>query len=114
MILAQLVLAATAVAGPLADSAAAPPAPTQLLEPFPLRDVRILEGPFLDMQKRGLDYLLSLDPDRLLHTFRINAGLPTSAAPYGGWARTSSCAGTASATTSRPARSAGRRPATGG
>jgi DUF1680 family protein len=55
------------------------------LEPFSLRDVRLLEGPFLDMQKRDLDYLLSLDPDRLLHTFRINAGLETTAAPYGGW-----------------------------
>jgi len=85
MILAQLVLAAATVAGPLADSASAPPAGTQRLEPFPLRDVRLLDGPFLDMQKRGLDYLLSLDPDRLLHSFRLNAGLATTAKPYGGW-----------------------------
>jgi uncharacterized protein len=28
---------------------------------------------------------LSLDPDRLLHNFRVNAGLPSSAKPYGGW-----------------------------
>lgn len=55
------------------------------LEPFPLRDVRLGDGPFLEMQRRGLAYLLSLDPDRLLHTFRLNAGLPTSAEPYGGW-----------------------------
>ena len=27
----------------------------------------------------------SFDPDRLLHTFRVNAGLPTTAKPYGGW-----------------------------
>ena len=47
--------------------------------------MRLLDGPFLDMQRRGLAYLLSLDPDRLLHTFRLNAGLPTSANPYGGW-----------------------------
>ena len=33
----------------------------------------------------ALGYLLSLDPDRLLHTFRLNAGLPTTAKPYGGW-----------------------------
>ncbi len=66
---------------------AAPP-PTSVgprLEPFSLRDVRLLDGPFLEMQRRGLAYLLSLDPDRLLHTFRVNAGLPTSATPYGGW-----------------------------
>ena len=30
-------------------------------------------------------YLLSLDPNRFLYTFRINAGLPTTAKPYGGW-----------------------------
>jgi len=28
---------------------------------------------------------LSLDPDRLLHTFRLNVGLPSSAQPLGGW-----------------------------
>ena len=47
--------------------------------------MRLLDGPFLEMQRRGLAYLLSLDPDRLLHSFRVNAGLPTSATPYGGW-----------------------------
>jgi hypothetical protein len=52
---------------------------------FPRRDVRILDGPFREAQQRGLAYLLSLDPDRLLHTFRLNAGLPTTAQPYGGW-----------------------------
>ncbi len=26
-----------------------------------------------------------LDPDRLLHSFRLTAGLPSAAAPYGGW-----------------------------
>jgi DUF1680 family protein len=64
--------------------AAAEPAPPAA-EAFPLRDVRILEGPFRDAQQRDLAYLLSLDPDRLLHTFRLNAGLPTTAKPYGGW-----------------------------
>jgi DUF1680 family protein len=55
------------------------------LESFPLHDVRILDGPFLDAQRRGSDYLMRLDPDRLLHTFRLNAGLPSAAKPYGGW-----------------------------
>ena len=64
-------------------AAAAPPPPAA--EPFPLRDVRILDGPFREAQQRGFATLLSLDPDRLLHTFRLNAGLPTSAKPYGGW-----------------------------
>src|SRR5262245_25886698 len=78
-----LPLVLAAVLGAPAGAGQAPQAPR--LEPFPLASVRLLDGPFLDMQKRGLDYLLSLDPDRLLHTFRLNAGLPTSAAPYGGW-----------------------------
>jgi DUF1680 family protein len=30
-------------------------------------------------------YLMSLEPDRFLHTFRITAGLPSNAKPYGGW-----------------------------
>jgi DUF1680 family protein len=68
----------------LALSGAAAPE-SRAVEPFPLTDVRILEGPFRLGQERDLVYLLSLDPDRLLHTFRLNAGLPTTARPYGGW-----------------------------
>jgi len=68
----------------LARTAWAAPQPPAA-ETFPLRDVRILDGPFREAQQRDLAYLLSLDPDRLLHTFRLNAGLPTTAKPYGGW-----------------------------
>ena len=74
------VLLVAGMGSPVA-AAAVPTAATA----FPLRDVRILEGPFRDAQLRDLAYLLSLDPDRLLHTFRLNAGLPTTAKPYGGW-----------------------------
>ena len=45
----------------------------------PARDVRLLDGPFRDDAAARARYLLSLDPDRLLHTFRLNAGLPTTA-----------------------------------
>ena len=54
-------------------------------QPFPLSDVRLLDGPFKHAQELDAKYLLSLDVDRLLHTFRLNAGLPTTAQPYGGW-----------------------------
>ena len=47
--------------------------------------MRLLDGPFRDAMLRDQKYLLSLEPDRLLHTFRVNVGLPTSATPYGGW-----------------------------
>ena len=54
-------------------------------QPFPLAQVRLLESPFRDAMLRDANYLLSLDTDRLLYNFRINAGLPSSAKPYGGW-----------------------------
>ena len=79
----RLALAVLLVAGCGSTVAAAPARPAA--EAFPLRDVRILEGPFRDALQRDLSYLLRLDPDRLLHTFRLNAGLPTTAKPYGGW-----------------------------
>jgi uncharacterized protein len=72
----------------VATLAAAPPvgpSPGARLQAFPPRDVRLLDGPFRDMQQRGLAHLLALDPDRLLHTFRLNAALPSTAKPYGGW-----------------------------
>jgi len=53
--------------------------------PFRLDEVRLLEGPFRDAMIRDQEYLLSLDQDRLLHTFRLTAGLPTTAQPLGGW-----------------------------
>jgi DUF1680 family protein len=52
---------------------------------FDLRDVRLGEGPFLTAQKLDEAYLLRLEPDRMLHNFRANAGLPPKAPVYGGW-----------------------------
>jgi DUF1680 family protein len=60
-------------------------APPVLAQPFDLRDVRLRPGPVLDALTINRRYLLALDPDRLLHTFRITAGLPTTAEPLGGW-----------------------------
>jgi DUF1680 family protein len=54
-------------------------------EPFPLQNVRLLDGPFRHAMELDRAYLLSLDPDRLLYSFRLNAGLPSTAKPYGGW-----------------------------
>ena len=53
--------------------------------PFNLEQVRLLAGPFKDAMDRDLKYILSLDNDRLLHSFRLTAGLPTSVTQYGGW-----------------------------
>ncbi|MBI1176226.1 glycosyl hydrolase [bacterium] len=55
------------------------------LQAFSLSDVRLLDGPFLEAQTRDEAYLLKLEPDRLLHDFRVNAGLQPKAPVYGGW-----------------------------
>jgi uncharacterized protein len=52
---------------------------------FNLADVRLLDGPFRQAQTRDAGYLLRLEPDRLLHNFRVNAGLKPKAPVYGGW-----------------------------
>jgi DUF1680 family protein len=56
-----------------------------IAEPFELDRVRLLDGPFAKAMERNKAYLLSLDLDRQLHTFRLTAGLPSSAEPLGGW-----------------------------
>ncbi|MCX5441286.1 beta-L-arabinofuranosidase domain-containing protein [Streptomyces sp. NBC_00063] len=55
------------------------------LTPLPLSSVTLLNSPFRENMRRTCAYLLFVDPDRLLHTFRLNAGLPSSAEPCGGW-----------------------------
>jgi DUF1680 family protein len=53
--------------------------------PFDLGDVELLESAFVAARERDGAYMLSLDPDRLLHNFRVNAGLEPKAPVYGGW-----------------------------
>ena len=77
-------------AGPVSARAVSPPSrrPSQAapsLQPFPLADVRLLDGPFLEAQKRDEAYLLKLEADRMLHNFRMSAGLEPKAPIYGGW-----------------------------
>jgi uncharacterized protein len=52
---------------------------------FPLGAVELLPGPFRDDTSRVHAGLKLLDPDRLLHTFRRNVGLPSEVVPCGGW-----------------------------
>ena len=76
----------TTTAGPSSASiTAARPDIGVSLQPFPLSAVRLQSGPFLANATRTHSYLNFLDPDRLLHTFRLNVGLPSSATPCGGW-----------------------------
>jgi uncharacterized protein len=63
-----------------------PAAPPQA-RPFPLGDVRVLEGPFKEGQDAAVRWLLSLEPDRFLANFRTEAGLEPKAEHYPGWER---------------------------
>jgi hypothetical protein len=66
----------------LADDATMPNITTHA---FPLSAVRLLDGPFKTAMDADAKYLLSLDADRLLAGYRLNAGLPPKATVYGGW-----------------------------
>ncbi|HUO09295.1 MAG TPA: beta-L-arabinofuranosidase domain-containing protein [Phycisphaerae bacterium] len=86
--LSVLAIAATIALGTAAiaqEPATTLPQPQAI--PFNLDQVRLLDSPFKHAQEMDLQLLLSLDADRFLHTFRLNAGLPSSAKPYGGWER---------------------------
>ncbi len=55
------------------------------VQPFPLTQVQLTAGPFKEAQEANRGVLLRLPPDRLIHTFRLNAGIPSPAEPLGGW-----------------------------
>jgi DUF1680 family protein len=63
----------------------APAGGASVASPFDLSRVRLGPGPFADAMQVNRRFLLAQDPDRLLHMFRVTAGLPSSAEPLGGW-----------------------------
>lgn len=64
---------------------AVPPVVACPVEPFDLSEVKLFDSPFKQAMDLNAKYLLSLDPDRFLHYFRVNAGLNPKAPAYGGW-----------------------------
>lgn len=52
---------------------------------FPNASVHLTPSWVKEREELNTKYLKSLDPDRLLHNFRINAGLPSQAQPLEGW-----------------------------
>ena len=78
-VLACGTLAWTALAAPL--SPVIPPA----ARPFPLSAVRLTGGPLKNAQDLDAQYLLALEPDRMLAGYRLRAGLEPRAKGYGGW-----------------------------
>ncbi|MFC5469204.1 beta-L-arabinofuranosidase domain-containing protein [Cohnella suwonensis] len=57
----------------------------RVAQPFELRDVTLLDGPFKHAMELNKTYLLELEPDRLLARFREYAGLQPRAPQYDGW-----------------------------
>lgn len=55
------------------------------VRPFQMTQVRLLPGAFADAAEWNRGYMSRLPVDRLVRNFRVNAGLSTSAAPFGGW-----------------------------
>jgi uncharacterized protein len=58
---------------------------TPRLAPFALDEVELGDGPLFKLRRWNRDYMLRLDADRLLHNFRLAAGLASTAKPLGGW-----------------------------
>src|SRR5687768_7053302 len=59
--------------------------PKMQAEAFHLRQVKLLGGPFAHANQKCAEYLLTVEPDRLLHSFRKHAGLKPKGNIYGGW-----------------------------
>jgi len=80
----KILFAAAVLAAALSHADVTPVVALQA-EPFPLPQVRLLDGPFRDAMLHDGKYLLSLEPDRLLSWFRKEAGLQPKGEVYGGW-----------------------------
>ena len=58
------------------------------LNAFHLSQVRLLDSPFYRAQQTDLNYILALEPDRLLAPFLIDAGFDPLEERYGNWEST--------------------------
>ncbi len=58
-----------------------------IIQPFPLDQITLERDSLFDKALAlNTEYMLQLNADQLLHTFRLNAGLPSSAQPFtGSW-----------------------------
>jgi uncharacterized protein len=84
----SVVLAIVLVAGcrvSANDGRAVEPAVPVKARALPLTDVRVTGGPLEHAQDLDGEYLLSLEPDRMMAFLRKSAGLVPKAQGYGGW-----------------------------
>ncbi|HVN99242.1 MAG TPA: glycoside hydrolase family 127 protein [Steroidobacteraceae bacterium] len=83
LLLGGVALALAGRSAPLAATMAERRSPQA--QPLPLAAVRLRASDFAEALEANRMALRRLDPDRLLHTFRVYAGLPPKAPGYGGW-----------------------------
>jgi uncharacterized protein len=84
----KFVIVAFVVAGPAPARQiknAITPAVPEVARPLPLSAVRLTGGPLKQAQDLDADYLLKLEPDRMMAYYRKRAGLEPKAEGYGGW-----------------------------
>jgi DUF1680 family protein len=55
---------------------------------FPLQDVRLLPGAFKDAEQTDKNYIMAMDPDRLLSPYLREAGIEPKAKSYPNWENT--------------------------
>jgi uncharacterized protein len=83
---ALLMLASAAALIPSANTRADPSKPAlEFAAAFPLEAVRLKPSIYRDAVESNRKTLHALEPDRLLHNFRVGAGLAAKGAAYGGW-----------------------------
>src|SRR5213593_4947923 len=71
--------------GGAVEAAEVAPARPDVAKPLPLAAVRLTGGPLKRAQDLDAEYVLALEPDRMLALYRERAGLAPKAEPYPGW-----------------------------
>ncbi|MBO0721588.1 MAG: glycoside hydrolase family 127 protein [Blastocatellia bacterium] len=87
ILVARITIAALAIAGAAGVVRQQPikNAIPDVARPLPMAAVRLTGGPLKHAQDLDAEYLLKLEPDRMLAYYRKRAGLDPKAEGYGGW-----------------------------
>lgn len=85
ILVCAILVASTAISIVTAAAQSVPSVIPDAARPLPLSAVRLTGGPLKHAQDLDREYLLKLEPDRMLSYFRQRAGLKPKAQAYGGW-----------------------------
>src|SRR4051794_22231544 len=85
MLLPPRIFLAALIASRICQAGAITNAIPDAARPLPLSAVRLTGGPLKHAQDLDAEYLLKLEPDRMMAGYRLRAGLKPKAEGYGGW-----------------------------